>query len=327
MLVRLAHLLVVILFLLCLNAPARAQDARYFKREIAALCNPMMAGRGYVRKGRDRAVLHIVHRFRDYGVAPAGPDSSYIQPYAFPVNTFPDSVLLSLNGKPLAPGADFIIDAASPSFNARKIKITTVDFTKGIDSAGWLKWQEKFTRTTNRAWYFKGVDSLYKALAIRPSKLAALLPKGAYIIPQHGKMNWDVATETIPATVFYAEDSVLPRQAEKGRHRGVHSVLVPAFKNGNIMGKVARHGSARQLSRIHRALRSPGRDGRRCGFPRRVGQCERHGYDAVSRRSITRRTRSGIVSCSSHSAARRPGCLARDIMWRTQPCRFRQSAF
>src|SRR5690349_1723338 len=86
-------------------------EQRWLKHQIATLCGPAMEGRGYVRKGRDKAASYIQRQFRAFGLQPAGRDSNLLQGYSFPVNTFPDTVSLRLGGKELKPGEDFLVDA------------------------------------------------------------------------------------------------------------------------------------------------------------------------------------------------------------------------
>ena len=66
-------------------------------------------------------------------------------------------------------------------------------------------------------------------------RLAQALPKGCYIVPQHGKLTWTVATDVAPATVLYVEDTILPKHLKKASIN-IHSVYNPAAKNENIIG-------------------------------------------------------------------------------------------
>lgn len=228
----------ILLFILSLSPfnDLSAQEARWFKHQIATLCGTPMAGRGYVDKGRDKAAAYIQRKLREAGTQAIGPDSTRSQTYAFAVNTFPDVVALELNGKALTPGEEFLVDAASSSFNTGKMKISRFDVSRIKSREEWEAQKIKFNKQ-ERVWMLKGTDSLAKMLDVRPSHLAAELPKGAYIIPQRGKMNWTVATDTIAAIVFYVQDSAMRKRPKRAKIN-VHAVLEPALKSSNVMAQV-----------------------------------------------------------------------------------------
>lgn len=212
-----------------------AQDIRSLKHEISSLCSPTMAGRGYVQKGRDRAAQHIMRKFRDAGLKPVTPDSSFYQYYSFPVVTFPDTVRLEVNKKELIAGEEYLVDAASDSYHARRQKVQNIDVGALADSAEWLAIRARLR--PGRVHVLRGSDSLARLLHIRPSRLAETLPRGAYIIPMAGKMTWTVATATVPATVLYVQDSSLPKRLRRVSI-DIHSKLEPDARSANVMAMV-----------------------------------------------------------------------------------------
>ena len=226
------------LLLICLPiipCISSAQDLRALKHEIASLCSPTMSGRGYVAKGRDRAALHIMRKMRDAGLRPVTPDSIFYQYYTFPVVSFSDSVMISIGKRDLVPGEEFLVDAASDSYHARKKKVQSVDVGKLADSTQWDAIRNRFN--DSRIYLLKGTDSLCRLLGIRPTKLAERLPRGAFIIPLKGKMTWTVATDTITATALYIQDSVLPKRLRKASI-DINSKLESAAKSSNVLGMV-----------------------------------------------------------------------------------------
>jgi hypothetical protein len=196
-----------------------------------------MDGRGYVRKGHEHAAQHIMRKFRDAGLKPVGIDSSFYQYYTFPVVSFPDTVEATLNKREIMAGEEFLVDAASNSYHARKRKVKTIDVGTLEDSAAWYKLRSHLAGNTSHIYLLKGTDSLSRLLHIRPTRLAEQLPAGAFIIPVNGKMNWTVATDTITATVLYVQDSVLPKHLRKATI-DIHSKLDPASKNANVLAMV-----------------------------------------------------------------------------------------
>lgn len=96
---------------------AQAQDMPRVRQTIATLAAPQMHGRGYVRRGDQRAAAYLRQRFRQLGLQPLAPD--YTQPFPLDVNTFPGKLQLELsfgmlrfpvvgNSRRLKPGEDFI---------------------------------------------------------------------------------------------------------------------------------------------------------------------------------------------------------------------------
>ncbi|NJM26537.1 MAG: hypothetical protein HC859_14725 [Bacteroidia bacterium] len=88
-----------------------AQDIEYAKHVVSTLASAEMAGRGYVNNGDGKAAAFIAAEFEKLKLKKFGND--YYQPLTFPVNTFPGRMELTINGKKLVPGVDFIIDPAS----------------------------------------------------------------------------------------------------------------------------------------------------------------------------------------------------------------------
>lgn len=91
-----------------------AQDSLYTREVLRYLTSKKCNGRGYVNKGVNKASDYIVKELKKQKAIPLFA-SSYIQPYAHPVNTFPKKVAVKINGKELIPGRDFIIGPDCPS--------------------------------------------------------------------------------------------------------------------------------------------------------------------------------------------------------------------
>ena len=98
-------------------ATASAQDALTVRARawLDTLCSPAFHGRGYVNDGDRLASEWIAAKFRAFGVKPLKAD--FYQPFQFNVNSFPDSMRVAIDGRSLAAGAEFIVDAESGSAN------------------------------------------------------------------------------------------------------------------------------------------------------------------------------------------------------------------
>lgn len=91
---------------------ASAQDiAQRGRAWLDTLCSPAFHGRGYVNDGDRIASEWIAKQFQRFGLKPV--KSDFYQPFQFNVNSFPDSVKASIDGKALRPGHDFLADAES----------------------------------------------------------------------------------------------------------------------------------------------------------------------------------------------------------------------
>lgn len=94
---------------LCIHCAAvHAQHVVYGKKMLDTLTSATFWGRGYTQNGMGKAGLFIAETFSTYGLL-ALDGKSFFQKFSYPVNTFPGEMELTLNGKKLKPGADFII--------------------------------------------------------------------------------------------------------------------------------------------------------------------------------------------------------------------------
>lgn len=228
-------LLLLLSILAAANCLAQDEARLAIKEHINKLSATNMEGRGYVRKGAEKAAIYIQDQFDKIGLYPISKDSTYAQFYHFQVNTFPDAMRLHVKNKVLIPGHDFLVDALSSSYNGEDMKVTSVNLRRVRDSAAWAKAKSNFR--PGRAYYLKHTDSFCKRMSIAPRHLARQLPEGCYIIPVHGKMTWTVGTDTIPATVFYVQDTVLPRRLKRAS-ANVRSILQTNYRNANLIGYV-----------------------------------------------------------------------------------------
>lgn len=222
-------------FTFLLHPTSYAQEKQWIRHQIATLSGTGYYGRGYVNKGVEKASNYLSRKFRTFGLKSFQPDSSYLQAYTFPVNTFPGEVALRLNKTEKISGEDYIINAASKGCFVNKQKVKTIDLGKVRDSLAWNQIKDKFQN--NRAYLLKNADTLYNALHLRPQQFAATLPPGIFLIPQHGKLTWTVSMDTIAATIFYVEDTVMPKRIRK-LSASVTQKFIPAFKSNNVIGMV-----------------------------------------------------------------------------------------
>ncbi|MFW0715588.1 M28 family metallopeptidase [Pedobacter sp. N23S346] len=120
-------LIILLLFTLS-SATSFAQDSLYVRQTINTLTAPVFWGRGYTRDGMKKAADFLSAEYKRIGLSPMG--ANFKQEFSFPVNTFPGKMLVTINGKALRPGKDFIISNASPTvkLNGSLQKIDSTHF-------------------------------------------------------------------------------------------------------------------------------------------------------------------------------------------------------
>ncbi|MFK7906620.1 MAG: M28 family metallopeptidase [Chitinophagales bacterium] len=113
--------IVIVFFLINFCTDCIAQDIKYAREVIDNLCSPEMHGRGYVLEGETKAAVFIAEEFKRWGLKPF--EDNYYQDFIVSVNTFPEDMLLSVNGVELEAGKDFIV---SPSAKGQSGSFKTV---------------------------------------------------------------------------------------------------------------------------------------------------------------------------------------------------------
>jgi aminopeptidase YwaD len=93
---------------------ANSQDLSSARKTVDTLTSETFWGRGYTNDGMNKAGAYLSSQFASYGLIPMS-GSGFQQKFSYPVNTFPGSMSLSINGKQLMPGKDFIISPESKS--------------------------------------------------------------------------------------------------------------------------------------------------------------------------------------------------------------------
>ena len=90
----------------------QAQDLPAYKRIVKELSSARYQGRGYAKNGVRKAGRFIEKEFRKAGV-----DEVITQPFCLDVNTFPGVMKMSVDGKRLVAGQDFVLREFSPGIH------------------------------------------------------------------------------------------------------------------------------------------------------------------------------------------------------------------
>ncbi len=96
----------LILFVFCFGSVVLAQDSDLYKDVINELSSKKYYGRAYYKDGDVKAAAYIQKQFETLG---AKPYNSYYQDFSFPVNTFNGKMEMSIDGKKLEVGKDFVM--------------------------------------------------------------------------------------------------------------------------------------------------------------------------------------------------------------------------
>ncbi len=121
-----------ILFFLLGNTLSCFSQLETGKKTVQTLCSPSFHGRGYVNSGDSLAAEYIAQQFNDIGCSFF--KNSPFQAYDFKVNTFPNQMDFTFDGKKIEPGTAFVVDPASGGGiieNRAVIKINTADLFDG----------------------------------------------------------------------------------------------------------------------------------------------------------------------------------------------------
>ncbi len=124
---------VFITICLSISLAAHSQDSPFIRKMVDTLTSPYFWGRGYTNDGMGKAADFIAAQFKAFGLQPLS-EKSFMQPFSFPVNTFPSRMELSINGVPLDPGKDFIMAPESRSVKGAG-KLVQKDSTHFVDPA------------------------------------------------------------------------------------------------------------------------------------------------------------------------------------------------
>ncbi len=204
----------------------------YVRALVDSLCSDRYAGRGYVDQGDKKAALFLSNEMEEIGLSPLNGDS-YLQSFEFPVNSFPGSVYLSLNGLPLEPGSAFIIDPHSPS-GSYQGEVFLINH-KFVKKKNWLEklkttWDGKQPVVIDTR---KMEEEISKTLISLSYELRNLAPI-CLIVNQ--KLTWSVGRSQGKFPAFEVDASKLGKRKIKSISFGVEAKFIPNHQAFNVCG-------------------------------------------------------------------------------------------
>ena len=114
---------------LMLALSVQAQDMKLYKHIVKDLSKREFEGRGYVNDGVRKAETYLAEQYRKASV-----DKVTLQAFSIDINTFPGEAKMSVDGKKLTPGTQFVIREYSPgvhgTFPLYYVDTANYDFEK-----------------------------------------------------------------------------------------------------------------------------------------------------------------------------------------------------
>jgi hypothetical protein len=207
---------------------------------VATLAGPDMHGRGYVQGGDSLAAEWLAAQFDRIGLDNV--KGQRFEPFEFPVNSFPDSVHLTINGVSLKPGIDFLVDPASgpasgplhmvPLFLSDLLPPERRLLTMSVIS-GHTAYLD-FPATTN-----KDSLALYASLEREVVRYAPVVRKA------RGKLTWSAANEQLRHALLEVKPEFLPDTAvDIDLHVAPH--MLPRHQARNVLGAVMAKGGSKE---------------------------------------------------------------------------------
>lgn len=205
---------IVFLFLVLFYAATlqaqKHNDTVNIRKHINNLASVKFAGRGYVDNGMGNAANYIAKEFKKYGLQFVPPYHTYMQHFETNIVSFPGAASISINGKRLNAGVDFLIDPASPSVKKKTNNIRVIDCAtafKGIlDKDTKVSGDRILGELSNidMPILLLNIDSLKSLMNWKSNRqLAAFLPDNIFLIPLKSKPLWYPARKLNKAKIVY----------------------------------------------------------------------------------------------------------------------------
>ncbi|MBI33835.1 MAG: arginyl aminopeptidase [Flavobacteriales bacterium] len=95
----------------------QSQNKIFAKEIVKILTSENYAGRGYVKNGHNKAADYISEKFKEFGLN--GFDSDYKQKFKIHVNTFGGNAKVTIDGRLINAGIDFIVNPSCPAVSGK----------------------------------------------------------------------------------------------------------------------------------------------------------------------------------------------------------------
>ncbi|MEL6627735.1 MAG: M28 family peptidase [Bacteroidota bacterium] len=178
------------------------------------LTSDEFAGRGYTKNGHEKAAAYIASQFEARGLIPMNGES-YLQKFYIEIN-LPEAASLTVNGKPLVIGKDFIVNKFSGS---GQIDGKIIDMGYGLHPSVKVEgkivvirdgWPTKIANDSEK-------QAQYQNLKRMPQRIGAMLPyQPLAIVILQKKLTAGFTREQAQIPILEVNLSAWPRCARKG---------------------------------------------------------------------------------------------------------------
>lgn len=200
---------------------------------VKELCSENYHGRGYVNDGHVKAANFIAKKFEEYGLKKF--DDSYFQHFNIAVNTFPDSVAVSLNDAKLIPGKDFVVNPSSGSIKGQYQPhlINRNNIVSFLTQLGEQK--VKFEKTI---FILDQKDIEDKDTLQLFTEISYLLTsKSPVMVIKDSKFTWSVGREEFENPIIEIQRDKY-QEATSSVNLNIHNEFVSDLKTQNLIGYV-----------------------------------------------------------------------------------------
>lgn len=161
---------------------SHAQDMPYARHLVDTLTSPTFWGRGYTKNGMAKAADFIESEFKKAGLQSF--NGKFQQSFFYSVNTFPGKMEVSIDGKQLIPGVDFIVGPESRGVKA-SVSLVKQDSSRFVDVKNKIEvlLRDKLTwSVSNESTPFTRIEIDKKKISKNPSTVSVnienkLVPK------------------------------------------------------------------------------------------------------------------------------------------------------
>lgn len=204
---------------------------------LKQLTDSSFHGRGYVHNGDKIAADYLEQEFKKLGALPI--KESYRQFYHHDVNTFPDSMRVTVNGKNLVPGEDYIIENESWSSFGKFDTVISI-----LDNNKFTLEELKIIERGNCAvvWDLHSVDKmiddkakLFKEVDRRINILSERIP---VLILTTLKLTWSVGHYSNHYPIIQCDFNKFPKDSIISISMGIKNNLIKNYQSSNVYGMV-----------------------------------------------------------------------------------------
>ncbi|GGK61992.1 hypothetical protein GCM10011405_07680 [Rufibacter glacialis] len=202
------------------------------RQTIAHLASPALHGRGYAFKGDSLAADYLQQQYKAIGLRPF--PSGYLQPFTLPINILDNRLQLTIDGKALVPGVDFLAHGATGAGKGegRVYDIDTLVLAD-VDVA-----QQFLTNNLRNKVLVVHQRHFQQLLSLPDPFQPQLQSVAAVIVRQPGpKLIGTVLGEQLPFPVLEVLEKAWPKKAKKVTF-AVDARLEPQYRSQNVIGFV-----------------------------------------------------------------------------------------